>query len=112
MLSSVKLKRERKEKLKMLSDDEIKHIEKLARIRLGDEDREKLKGQLSDIIEFVRVLQKIDTSGFETVEHIARFKPILREGGAGGELEREKVLEQAPDRENGFFKVPPVINKK
>ena len=95
----------------MLTDDEIKHIEKLAKIRLGSDAREKLKGQLSDIIEFVRTLQKVDTSGFEAAAREKRFTPVLREDRAGDELEREKILEQAPDGENGFFKVPPVIDK-
>ncbi len=95
----------------MLSDDEIKHIEKLARIRLDGNAREKFKGQLSDIIEFVRTLQKVDTTGFESETRKTPFKPFLREGRDGGELERDKVLEQAPENKNGFFKVPPVIDK-
>jgi aspartyl-tRNA(Asn)/glutamyl-tRNA(Gln) amidotransferase subunit C len=95
----------------MLSDDEIRHIEKLAKIKLDSDARDKLKNQLSDIIEFVRILQDVDTSGVTSEACAKRFKPFLREGGSGGELEREKILEQAPDRENGFFKVPPVIDK-
>ncbi|MCD6378914.1 Asp-tRNA(Asn)/Glu-tRNA(Gln) amidotransferase subunit GatC [bacterium] len=95
----------------MFSDDEIRHIEKLAKIKLSNDAREKFKEQLSDIIEFVRTLQNVDTSGIASEACAKRFKPYLREGRAGGELECEKLMEQAPDRENGFFKVPPVIDK-
>lgn len=95
-----------------LSDEEIKHIEELAKIRLDQKAREKLRGQLSDIIDFVRTLQKIDTSGYGGTPYPERFQADLRGSRPGGELDHETVMEQAPEREGAFFRVPPVIEKE
>jgi aspartyl-tRNA(Asn)/glutamyl-tRNA(Gln) amidotransferase subunit C len=83
-------------------------LESLARIRLDSEERDRLRLQFARIVEFVEKLKGIDTSGFggETVYRGARL--------AGDDpqpcLDREEVLGQAPDREGGFFRVPPVID--
>jgi aspartyl-tRNA(Asn)/glutamyl-tRNA(Gln) amidotransferase subunit C len=90
-----------------LTEDELRHIERLARVSLSGESREKLKAQLADIVRFVQKLQAVDTSG------------IARPATAGGSrlrddtpedcLQRDEVLEEAPEQEEGFFKVPAVI---
>ncbi|MBD3180534.1 MAG: Asp-tRNA(Asn)/Glu-tRNA(Gln) amidotransferase subunit GatC [Candidatus Latescibacteria bacterium] len=95
-----------------LSDEEIKHIEKLSRIRLDPGARDKLREQLSDIIDFVNTLQETDTSGYQETPYLERFSSKLRGNTPGGELDHEEVMEQAPDREGGFFRVPPVIDKE
>lgn len=93
-----------------LTDKEIKHLEKLARIRLSDEAREKLKGQLSDIIRFVQKLQRTDTENIGIDVDIENAEQYLREGEGGGELDRDRVLKEAPEAQAGYFKVPPVID--
>lgn len=95
-----------------LSDEETKHIEELAKIRLDPEARDRLRAQLSDIIDFVRTLQKTDTSGYPGTPYLERFSAKLRGSTPGGELDHEEVMEQAPDRNGGFFRVPPVIEKE
>ncbi|MGM0483486.1 MAG: Asp-tRNA(Asn)/Glu-tRNA(Gln) amidotransferase subunit GatC, partial [Candidatus Krumholzibacteriota bacterium] len=94
-----------------LSDEEIKHIEELAKIRLDPEARDRLRAQLSDIIDFVKMLQKTDTSGYPGAPYLERFIADLRGGASGGELDHEEVMKQAPGRDGGFFRVPPVIEK-
>ncbi len=95
-----------------LSDEEIKHVEKLARIRLDDEAREKLRGQLSRIIDFVQKLQNTDTAGFERGGEASKEDAFLRGKKAGDELDREHVLGEAPKRKDGYFTVPPVIDRE
>lgn len=95
-----------------LTDEQIQHIEELARLRLDPESRERLRTQLSDIIDFVRTLQETDTSAYREFSCLERFSTGLRDGTPGGELDHREVMEQAPDREDGFFRVPPVIEKE
>jgi aspartyl-tRNA(Asn)/glutamyl-tRNA(Gln) amidotransferase subunit C len=92
-----------------LSDHELEHLERLARVRLGDESRERLREQLARIIEFVRQLQAVDTTGVEPRAYVGEFKPELRGDAARACLPRDEVLAAAPDQRYGFFSVPPVI---
>jgi aspartyl-tRNA(Asn)/glutamyl-tRNA(Gln) amidotransferase subunit C len=92
-----------------LSDNEMRDLERLAKIDLEGEEREKLRLQLAGIIEFVKRLEKVDLSG-------AKKTRVDRIGGAGmGKdipgpcLGRDEVLREAPESKDGFFVVPPVL---
>jgi aspartyl-tRNA(Asn)/glutamyl-tRNA(Gln) amidotransferase subunit C len=95
-----------------LKDKDLEHLEKLARVELSGESREKLRGQLSTIIEFVRKLQSIDTSAYEAKAYLGGFEPELRLDEALECLDTEEVLEAAPDRQKDYFRVPPVIDRE
>jgi aspartyl-tRNA(Asn)/glutamyl-tRNA(Gln) amidotransferase subunit C len=92
-----------------LSESELEHLERLARVKLNDESREKLRGQLARIIEFVKQLEAIDTAGIEPRAYVGEFKPKLRADATKPCLRREEVLAASPENHNGFFAVPPVI---
>lgn len=92
-----------------LTDRELEHLERLARVKLSGEAREKLRGQLARIIEFVKQLQTIDTAGYEPRASVGGFEPELRADATKPCLPREEVLDAAPQREKEFFGVPPVI---
>lgn len=91
-----------------LSESELEHVERLARVRLAGESREKLREQLARIIEFVKQLQSIDTAGGEARSNAAS-EEALRPDETKPCLPREEVLGAAPRREREFFGVPPVI---
>ena len=92
-----------------LTDTELEHLERLARVKLSGQSREKLRGQLARIIEFVKQLQTIDTAGYEPRAHVGGFEPALRADVTKPCLPREEVLGAAPQRKKEFFGVPPVI---
>jgi aspartyl-tRNA(Asn)/glutamyl-tRNA(Gln) amidotransferase subunit C len=92
-----------------LSDSELEHLERLARVKLSGESREKLREQLAGIIEFVRQLQAVDTAGIEPRAYVGEFEPELREDAVKPCLPREDVLAASPAQKFGFFEVPPVI---
>lgn len=93
----------------VLTDDELRHLERLASLKLADESREKFKEQLSDIINFIRKLQKIDTTGYSSRYSVTMEGSFLQDDRPLECLKREDVLEAAPERDDGFFKVPAVI---
>jgi aspartyl-tRNA(Asn)/glutamyl-tRNA(Gln) amidotransferase subunit C len=93
----------------VLSDSDVQHLERLARVKLNDQSREKLREQLERIIEFVKQLQRIDTHGIVPRAYVGEFEPNLREDAVKPCLEREEVLAASPQNQNGFFSVPPVI---
>ncbi len=92
-----------------LTDRELEHLERLARVKLSGEAREKLRGQLARIIEFVKQLQTIDTAGYEPRAAAGGFEQALRTDETKPCLPREEVLGAAPQRKKEFFGVPPVI---
>lgn len=91
------------------TEKDLEHLERLSRIRLSEESREVLRGQLARIIDFVRELQAIDTSGFEAASLDWEIFVPLRDDKSLACLDRESVLREAPDRRGDFFGVPPII---
>lgn len=92
-----------------LTDRELEHLERLARVKLSGESREKLRGQLARIIEFVKQLQTIDTAAIELRSPTADLKPALRGDETKPCLPRDEALAASPENRKGYFAVPPVI---
>jgi len=92
-----------------LTEKDLEHLEKLARVKLSGESREKLRAQLERIIEFVRQLEGVDTTGVEARSHVGEFTPKLRDDATKPCLPRAEVLAAAPAKRDGYFAVPSVI---
>lgn len=91
---------------------EIKDVEytaKLARIDLSAEEKELFAQQLDRILEYINKLNEVDTSGVEPTTHVLPLKNVYREDKVQDSLPVDKVLQNAPEREGAFFKVPQVI---
>ena len=91
------------------SEEELRHVEKLSRLEISDESRDKLKKQLAEIIEFVNKLKSIDVEGLSSKYSVTMEKQYLRHDEPDETLSRDDVLASAPESSDGFFKVPPVI---
>jgi len=94
----------------------IKHLETLSRIELKDDERQQLKAQLGRIVEFVEKLQSVDTGDVGATRPTERLaaRPAAehqRDDTPEPGLERDDVLDQAPDPADGFYRVPPVIDR-
>ncbi len=86
----------------------VKKIAYLARLELREEELEVLPSQMSDIIDFVNQLSQLDTEGIEPYIHTVGNTP-MREDKKEKNLEREKALMNAPEKERGFFVVPRIV---
>ena len=87
----------------------VDRVARLARLELSDEEREQFARQLGDILEYCTTLNRLDTEGVEPTSHVLTLTNVFRDDVPGEPLSRDAVLAAAPDHENGFFKVPPVI---
>ncbi len=92
-----------------ISREEVEHVAGLARLALREEEIEIFTRQLSDILTYVGKLNELDTEDVEPTSHVLPIKNVLREDEIRMSIEREKALGNAPDRTNGFFRVPRVI---
>ena len=82
------------------------HVAKLARLRLTDDEVERMAGELSKILEYVETMNELDLEGVEPTSHVVDLTNVLREDVPQPSLDRETALDQAPDAAEGGFRVP------
>jgi aspartyl-tRNA(Asn)/glutamyl-tRNA(Gln) amidotransferase subunit C len=87
--------------------DEVLHVARLARLALTDEEVERLGAQLNAILEAVGKVGELDLEGVEPTAHPLDLVNVWAEDEPSPSLPVEEALGNAPDREGGFFKVPP-----
>ena len=87
----------------------VRHIAKLARIAVSDEEIEALAPELNNILGWVEQLQEVDVEGVEPMTAVIPNKLRLRDDVVTDGGKRDDVLANAPAAEHGFFAVPKVI---
>jgi len=92
-----------------LTPDEVRHVAKLARLALSDEKLAKLTGQLESILHYIDKLAEVETSGVAPMAHALPLHNVLRDDVATPALPLDEVLQNAPETDGPFFKVPKVI---
>ncbi|MED4752480.1 Asp-tRNA(Asn)/Glu-tRNA(Gln) amidotransferase subunit GatC [Brevibacillus choshinensis] len=88
---------------------EVEHVANLARLQLTEEEAERYTKDLNAILEFAAKLNELDTSNVAPTSHATDVKNVMREDLNRPSLPREEVLKNAPDHEEGQFKVPAVF---
>jgi aspartyl-tRNA(Asn)/glutamyl-tRNA(Gln) amidotransferase subunit C len=92
-----------------VSNQQVRHIAKLARIAMSDEELERLVPELNNILGWVEQLGEVDTDGVEPLATVVDQKLRLRDDVVTDGNIRDKVLANAPEAQHGFFAVPKVI---
>ncbi|MEK7280904.1 MAG: Asp-tRNA(Asn)/Glu-tRNA(Gln) amidotransferase subunit GatC [Chloroflexota bacterium] len=92
-----------------LSQEEVFHIARLARLGLGQGEVEKLHEQLSRIIDYFQALQEVNTTEVPPTAYPIPLQNIFREDQITPSLSPEQVLANAPQAEEGHFKVRAVL---
>lgn len=92
-----------------ISREQVEHVAKLARLELVEEETLTYTEQLNSILEYAAILEGIDTEDITPTAHAVPLYNVLREDEVKPSLEREKVLANAPETEEGFFKVPKIL---
>ena len=87
----------------------VDHVARLARLSLTDEERAMFTEQLRNILEYFARLQELDLTAVEPTSHVLAAANVQRGDAARPSLDRAEVLAAAPAQEDGFFKVPPVL---
>lgn len=92
-----------------LERKDVEHVARLARLELSERELALYTRQLGDILKYIEKLDQADTSGVEPLAHAAAPGNVFREDSVGPSLPAEKALEQAPDADGRFFRVPRII---
>ncbi len=89
--------------------NQVRHIAKLARIAMSDEELARLVPELNNILGWIEQLSEVDTDGVEPLTAVIEQKLRLRDDVVNDGDCRDEVLANAPDAQHGFFAVPKVI---
>lgn len=92
-----------------VSDADVKKIAKLARLRLTDDEVKLYGGQLTKILDSMAELAALDTSKVPPTTSVLGVTDVTREDEPRPFDGRERLLENAPDRDGPYFKVRKVI---
>lgn len=92
-----------------LSRAEVDHVASLARLGLSNEERERLRDQLSSILGHISALNEIDTEAIPPTAQVVTLTNVMREDRITPSLPREAVLANAPRQQDGFFEVDAVL---
>ena len=90
----------------MLKKEDIDHLATLARIKVSEEEKEELAGKLDQVLSYVSEIGKVSTDA-DVKSELGDLRNVMRPDGnphPGGEY-TEKILANAPETEDGFFKV-------
>jgi aspartyl-tRNA(Asn)/glutamyl-tRNA(Gln) amidotransferase subunit C len=90
-----------------ISRDEVLHVARLARLALSDEEIDRLGAQLNAILEAVGKVSELDLADVEPTAHPLDLVNVWGDDEPHESLPVEDALANAPDREAGFFRVPP-----
>jgi aspartyl-tRNA(Asn)/glutamyl-tRNA(Gln) amidotransferase subunit C len=92
-----------------ISLDEVRHVAKLARLELTDEEITTLQGELSALLEHVDRVRQLDTADVPPTAHPLPLVNVLRPDEPRPGLDREEVLAAAPAVESDRFLVPSIL---
>ncbi len=88
---------------------EVEQVARLARLELGEDEKDQMTAQLDAILGYMETLNVLDTSSVEPTTTVIPMVSVMRDDVARPSLDREDALANAPDREGAFFRVPRII---
>ena len=92
-----------------VTEKEVRHVAKLARLALGEDEIAKMVPELNNILGWVEQLGEVNTDGIEPLTAVIDNQLRLRDDVVNDGDCRDDVLANAPDAQHGFFAVPKVI---
>jgi aspartyl-tRNA(Asn)/glutamyl-tRNA(Gln) amidotransferase subunit C len=90
----------------VIDDATVRHVARLARLRLAPDEEERMRAELSGILEHVDRISSLDLDGVEPTSHVVALANVLRADEPEPCLPRERALDPAPDPADGAVRVP------
>jgi len=89
----------------------VDHVARLARLDLSTEERERMQVELTQILEHVEKIQRLELDRVEPTSQALALSNVMREDVAGPCLTQSEALANAPDQEDGRFRVPRILEE-
>ncbi|HWJ02116.1 MAG TPA: Asp-tRNA(Asn)/Glu-tRNA(Gln) amidotransferase subunit GatC [Verrucomicrobiae bacterium] len=92
-----------------ISKQQVEHVALLARLELTESEKQEYTEQLNSILEYAAILDKLDTENVPPTAHPLPLKNVFRSDEVKPSIDQKEALSNAPDAEDGFFKVPKIV---
>jgi aspartyl-tRNA(Asn)/glutamyl-tRNA(Gln) amidotransferase subunit C len=92
-----------------ISEKDVEHVARLARLEIAPEEKKKFTGQLAKILDHAAQLNELDTAAIQPTAHAVPLANVMREDKVVPWTDKESLLRQAPDRNGDFFVVPRIL---
>ena len=91
--------------------EDVENVALLSRLSIDEKDMDKNIQDLSDFLEYVDRLQQVDTENVMPTAHVLPIQNVFREDVVKPSLDRDLALSNAPESEDGYFRVPKIIEE-
>lgn len=92
-----------------ITKEQVTHVANLARLNLTEEEKEHMTKDMGSIITFVDQMNALDISDVKPTDHIIPINNVFREDVVRPSMDREELLRNAPDQEEGCYSVPKIV---
>ncbi len=94
----------------MIDENDVDYVAKLANIEIGPKEKKQLKFQLAKIIDYIDQLKELNTEKIKPLRTVQDQVNRFRQDKAKKSLCQEQILNNAPNRQGNYFKIPKVID--
>jgi len=91
-----------------ISREDVEYVAALARLELTEQETQEYTEQLNSILGYAAMLERLDTDGVVPTAHAVPLHNVLREDQVRPSIRQAKALQNAPDADEGFFRVPKI----
>jgi aspartyl-tRNA(Asn)/glutamyl-tRNA(Gln) amidotransferase subunit C len=95
-----------------ITQKEVEHVAKLARLELSEDEKGTFTRQLSAILTYMDQLKTLDTRGVEPTMTVLPTENVFRDDEVQPSLPQERALANAPEQADGFFRVPRILEDR
>ena len=92
-----------------ISKDDVAYVADLSRLSVTEIEKENFAKDMSKILEYMELLNQVDTSKIKPLEHVTELTAPFRKDVALPSLDHDLALKNAPDADTDYFRVPKVI---
>lgn len=93
----------------VITDETIEYVGILAKLELSDEEKEHAKKDMANMLDYIDMLNELDTEGVEPMSHVFPVNNVFREDIVTNGDDRDHILANAPKKKDGSFKVPKTV---
>lgn len=93
----------------IIFDETMEYVGILAKLELSPEEKEQAKKDMGRMLDYIDMLNNLDTEGIEPMSHVFPVHNVFREDVVVNRDERDKILANAPAEKDGAFKVPKTV---
>ena len=95
----------------VISDETMEYVGILAKLELSEEEKAAAKKDMEDMLDYIDLLNELDTTGIEPMSHVFPIENVFREDVVTNGDGSEATLKNAPEQKDGGFKVPKTIGE-